>query len=92
MTSHSHDATPTSAMPPNGKLLNEHVSDVMQYFFNALEGEEPENVYQLVIEEVEKPLLVATLDFTNGNQSRAASILGLNRTTLRKKLRAHDLL
>lgn len=76
----------------DGKPLNEHVSEVLKHYFNALEGEEPTNVYDIVLAEVEKPLLSATLQFTSGNQSRAASILGLNRTTLRKKLRQYELL
>jgi Fis family transcriptional regulator len=44
-----------------------------------------------VIGEVEKPLFRAVLNYTDGNQSRAAEILGINRGTLRKKMRNHRL-
>ena len=45
----------------------------------------------LVVHEIEEPLLRAVLEFTRGNQSRAAEVLGINRSTLRKKLRFHGL-
>ena len=49
------------------------------------------DLYQLVIGEVEKPLFKAVLRYTNGNQSEAAEILGINRGTLRKKLKQYGL-
>ena len=49
-------------------------------------------VYDHVLGEVEPPLFEAVLDYTRGNQSRAAEILGLNRATLRKKLKQYELL
>jgi Fis family transcriptional regulator len=48
-------------------------------------------LYDLVLREVEEPLLKAVLDYTEGNQVRAADILGINRGTLRKKLRLHGI-
>ena len=60
-------------------------------YFKDLDGEEPSAIYDLVIGAVEKPLLAYILDRAEGNQTRAAEILGINRNTLRKKLREHEL-
>ena len=51
-----------------------------------------QDLYDLVIGEVERPLFKAVLDYTDGNQSQAAGILGINRGTLRKKLRTYSLI
>ncbi|HTY49600.1 MAG TPA: helix-turn-helix domain-containing protein, partial [Steroidobacteraceae bacterium] len=56
-----------------------------------LNGHRPAHLYDLVLREVEEPLLKAVLDYTEGNQVRAADILGINRGTLRKKLRLHGI-
>ena len=61
-------------------------------YFAHLEGSEPSNLYQLLIGEVEPPLLQKVLEYTNGNQSRTATILGISRGTLRKKLAQYNLL
>lgn len=56
-------------------------------------GDEPvTGLYDMVLAEVEAPLLRSVLVFTNHNQSQSAEILGLNRGTLRKKLRKYHLL
>lgn len=60
-------------------------------YFSDLDGHKPGNLYDLVLDEVELPLLETVLRHTRGNQSKAAQILGLNRATLRKKLRKHGL-
>jgi Fis family transcriptional regulator len=49
-------------------------------------------LYELVLGEVEPPLLRTVMEYTRGNQSRAAEILGINRGTLRKKLKTYGLL
>jgi len=49
-------------------------------------------LYDLVIGEVERPLFKAVMDYTHGNQSQAAGILGINRGTLRKKLRSYSII
>jgi len=54
----------------------------------SLNGHRPARLYDMVLREVEEPLLRAALDYAAGNQSHAAVILGINRGTLRKKLRA----
>ncbi|MEQ1592817.1 MAG: helix-turn-helix domain-containing protein [Thiobacillaceae bacterium] len=60
-------------------------------YFKDLDGEEPTEIYSMVLSAVEKPLLIYILDRADGNQTRAADILGINRNTLRKKLREHGL-
>jgi Fis family transcriptional regulator len=58
-------------------------------YFRDLDGEEPSAIYDMVIGCVEKPLLEVVLDKAAGNQTRAAEMLGLNRNTLRKKMKQH---
>jgi Fis family transcriptional regulator len=58
-------------------------------YFRDLDGEVPSAIYEMVIACVERPLLEVVLDKADGNQSRAAEMLGLNRNTLRKKMKQH---
>jgi Fis family transcriptional regulator, factor for inversion stimulation protein len=60
-------------------------------YFKDLDGEVPSEIYDMVLSAVEKPLLVYILDRAEGNQTRAADMLGINRNTLRKKMREHGL-
>ena len=77
----------------NGKKpLCKHTEDALDQYFTTLNGDRPGDLYDLVIGEVERPLFKAVMDFTQGNQSQAAGILGLNRGTLRKKLRIYSLI
>ena len=62
------------------------VSDSLGDYFRALNGHAPANLYDIILAQVEPPLLKATLAYCRGNQSKAADVLGLNRATLRKKL------
>ena len=68
------------------------VATSMDRYFQSLGGQSTTNLYDLVMTEVETPLLIAVLEYTKNNQSKAAEILGLNRGTLRKKLKQYDLL
>jgi len=68
------------------------VDESVREYLNTLAGESVSDLYELVLAEVEAPLLARVLDHTGHNQSRAASMLGLNRGTLRKKLRKYGLL
>jgi Fis family transcriptional regulator len=68
--------------------LRGHAERALQEYFASLNGHRPARLYDLVMHEVEEPLFRAVLDYAAGNQSRAAGILGINRGTLRKKLRA----
>lgn len=65
---------------------------VRRYLADIGDTECAEGLHALVLREVEVPLLREVLAFHDGNQSRAASALGINRATLRKKLAAHGLL
>ena len=64
----------------------------MRNYFAHLDGERASDVYEMVLAEVETPLLEVVLEYTRGNQTRASEILGLNRGTLRKKLKQHGLM
>jgi len=63
----------------------------LKRYFNDMNGEEPTNLYQMVITEIEKPLLEVVMEQSESNQTRASRLLGINRNTLRKKLKQHDL-
>ena len=74
------------------KSLRDHVSDAMQRYFEDLDGQDTKELYDLVMAEVEPPLLEAAMQYTRQNQSKTAALLGLNRGTLRKKLKQYNLL
>lgn len=64
----------------------------MKRYFKQLDQKNiPIDVYQLVLNEIEPPLLSAVMRFSSNNQSKAARILGINRTTLRTKLKKYDI-
>ena len=67
------------------------VRNALENYFRHLDGHPTSGLHQFVLAEVEAPLLEAVLEHTGGNQSRASQILGLNRGTLRKKLKDYDL-
>ena len=75
-----------------GKPLNHHVKQSIERYFRELNGAQPASVYDMVLREVERPLLEVVMQQTNGNQSRAAEVLGINRNTLRKKLKFYQLI
>lgn len=72
--------------------LRECVRDALENYFSQLDGFAPGRLYEFVMQEVEAPLFETVLKHARGNQSRAAEILGINRATLRKKLKAYGLL
>src|ERR1700748_3937828 len=67
--------------------LRNHAERALSDYFTSLNGHRPAHLYDLVLREVEEPLFRVVLDYAEGNQSRAAGILGINRGTLRKKLK-----
>jgi len=71
--------------------IQECVQESMETYFANLDGQGTNELYKMVISEVEQPLLRVVLKHTRGNQTRAAEILGINRGTLRKKLKMYDL-
>ena len=83
----------------NRQIMNHNNDDIsrcvrlaMEQYFRDLDGEMPAAIYDMVLARVEKPLLEVVLNHTQGNQTRAAELLGLNRNTLRKKMKSHDLI
>lgn len=64
----------------------------LEQYFRELNGEKTTELYQMVIAEVERPLLEVVMAHAESNQCRAAEILGINRNTLRKKLVQHGLI
>jgi Fis family transcriptional regulator, factor for inversion stimulation protein len=81
--------------PPRGAMkdipLREHAETALHAYFEKLNGHRPSRLYDLVLREVEEPLFRAVMSYADGNQSRAAEILGINRGTLRKKLKEYGL-
>jgi len=73
------------------KPLSSLTDECLNSYFASLNGHKPGDLYELVMGEVEKPLFRAVMGYTNGNQSEAAEILGINRGTLRKKLKVYKL-
>lgn len=73
------------------QTLEQSVVTALVRYLEDLDGEDPSNLYDKVISEIEKPLLVTVMQHCNHNQSRAASYLGINRGTLRKKLRQYQI-
>ena len=86
------DVARTLQAARNKKPLHKHTEEALSDYFKSLNGDRPGDLYDLVIGEVERPLFKAVLDYTQGNQSEAACILGINRGTLRKKLRTYSLI
>ncbi|MBL8513029.1 MAG: DNA-binding transcriptional regulator Fis [Betaproteobacteria bacterium] len=71
--------------------LSACVRKMMKQYFKDLDGEDVSNIYDMVVANVERPLLEVVLHHARGNQTRAAEMLGLNRNTLRKKLTQHGI-
>ena len=74
-----------------GHTLRECVEDAINSYFQKLDGHSARDLYKMVMEEVEEPLFRTVLEYTGNNQSKAAELLGINRGTLRKKLKLHGL-
>ena len=75
-------------LPNKPKGLAQIVADHLNEFFHVHGDELPVgNLYDLIINEVERPLIIRTMKAANGTQSKAADILGINRNTLRKKIK-----
>ena len=80
----------TTQMSEN--TLRKAVEKALRRYFQHLEDEPVTDLYQMVISEVEAPLLEAVMRYTGNNQSKASIMLGLNRGTLRSKLKQYNLL
>jgi Fis family transcriptional regulator len=73
------------------KHIDACVRESLEQYFKDLRGAEPHSLHDMVIAAVEKPLLDVVMKQADGNQSKAAEWLGLNRNTLRRKLLDHKL-
>lgn len=72
--------------------LRDTVDTAVNNYFQHLDGQDVTDVYDMVMSEVETPLLEVVMKYTRHNQTKAARVLGLNRGTLRKKLKQYGLL
>jgi Fis family transcriptional regulator, factor for inversion stimulation protein len=72
--------------------LREHVAQAVRRYLRDLDGSDADDVYEVVLREMEIPLFTEVLQHCDGNQSRAAAMLGIHRATLRKKLREYGLI
>lgn len=78
---------------PDAKYcLSEQVTFTLEHYFETLENESACDLYEMVIQQVERPLIEFVLEQTEQNQSKSAQILGINRNTLRKKMQKYDLI
>ena len=73
-------------------FLSEWLQKTVKKYITVMNGDDNGHLHDLVITGVEKPLLKMILKETNGNQTQAANILGINRNTLRKKMQEYNLL
>jgi Fis family transcriptional regulator len=73
------------------KSLKYQVGLALRRYFKELDGNKATNVFEMVIKEVEKPMLEEVMKFCNGNKSQASKILGINRVTLRTKLKHYTI-
>ena len=82
----------TQTSVASAQTIRESVAIAMQNYLSHLDGQDVTDVYDMVLAEVEVPLLEAIMKYTRKNQTRAATMLGLNRGTLRKKLKQYNML
>ncbi|MFP3029045.1 MAG: DNA-binding transcriptional regulator Fis [Arsenophonus sp.] len=73
------------------KPLRDSVKQALKNYFSQLNNQDVNDLYELVLTEVEKPLLDMVMQYAHGNQTRAALILSINRGTLRKKLKKYGM-
>ncbi len=87
-----HQPHLTLAQSETRDTLRNCVRRSLADYFQHLDGEDVNDLYQIVLAEMEIPMLEKVLEFTRGNQTRASKVLGLNRGTLRKKLKQYNML
>jgi two-component system nitrogen regulation response regulator GlnG len=83
--------TDSAAVPANESLSAAVERHLREYFAAHHDGLPASGLYDRVVREIERPLIELSLSATNGNQVQAAKMLGLNRNTLRKKIRELDI-
>lgn len=85
------DKQPAITLNLTELTLDYHVRHCVEDYFSNLNGHDSSGLYQLVLTQVEKPLLETALKHSDFNQSKAAKVLGLSRSTLRKKLEFYQI-
>ena len=85
------DRKPRGVHPGRHNGLGHSVRQAMENYFADLDGHDATNLYDLFIAQVEKPMLEVVLQQTCGNMTRASRMLGLNRATLRSRLKKYGL-
>lgn len=85
------NVTPLGTINKNSSL-RDCVAQSMENYFHHLDGQPVSDVYNMVLAEVEAPLLEVVMKYTRHNQTQASQVLGLNRGTLRKKLKQYGLI
>ncbi len=73
------------------KPLRDSVNQALRNYLAQLNGQDVDDLYELVLAEVEAPMLDVIMQYTRGNQTRAANMMGINRGTLRKKLKKYGM-
>ena len=73
------------------ETLRDAVQQALTRYFDQLDGTPPTDLHHLVMQQVEQPLFETVMAYTGGNQSKAASVLGISRSTLRKKLAQYEI-
>jgi len=90
---YSHNVDIECSAPSEGQLLlSDHVRLAVKDYVTRLDGEEISNLYNIVLNEVERPLIQTVLELCGQNQSKSAQILGLSRSTLRKKIASYSVI
>ena len=82
------DNSPTAPV----QSLRQSVTAAVRHYLDELDGQISTDVYQMVLTEIEAPLLEEIMAYTRNNQTKASIMLGLNRGTLRKKLKQYNLI
>lgn len=94
MENNTHTQPFNSELPTetSHRTLRDSVESSLSNYFHQLDGQPVTDVYQMVLAEIEAPLFEAVMTYTKDNQTKASEVLGLNRGTLRKKLKQYGLL
>lgn len=82
---------PQAKAKGKGERLCDCVEKSVKRYLRDMNGADTNGVYQMVLDQVEKPLLEVVMQHTERNQTKASRVLGINRNTLRKKLQSHGL-
>ena len=84
-------AAPSRAASSGNEALHECVRSAVRQYLQDMGDHQPEDLYRLVLSQVEKPLVEEVLRWAHGNQCRSATALGISRGTLRKKIKEHNI-